>query len=193
MSRDAADTSVCATFTMTDPLIRDSTADDVVPISLIYSHHVMQGTATFEIIPPDADEISRRRNAVLSEDLPFLVAETESVVVGFAYATLYRPRPAHRFTIEDSIYIHPHHLGKGIGRLLLSELIRRCEAGQWRQMIAIIGDSANRASIRLHENAGFRHTGVFESVGWKFGRWLDTVLMQRPLGFGDQSHPNNHV
>lgn len=170
-------------------IIRDSTSADVVPIHLIYEHHVMHGTATFEIIPPDADEITRRRDAVLSEDLPFLVAETDGIVTGYAYATLYRPRPAYRFTIEDSIYIHPDHIGKGIGRLLLSDLIRRCEAGRWRQMIAVIGDSANRASIRLHENAGFRHTGVFQSVGWKFGRWLDTVLMQRPLGSGDQSHP----
>jgi L-amino acid N-acyltransferase YncA len=174
---------------MTDPLLRNSTATDILPISLIYAHHVTHGTATFEIIPPDADEIRRRRDAVLSENLPFLVAETDGVVAGYAYATLYRPRPAYRFTIEDSIYVHPDHLGKGIGRLLLAELIRRCEAGRWRQMIAVIGDSANRASIGLHETAGFRHTGVFESVGWKFGRWLDTVLMQRPLGLGDQSHP----
>jgi len=107
-------------------------------------------------------------------------------VIGYAYASLYRPRPAYRFTIEDSIYIHPDHLRQGIGRLLLGELIRQCESGHWRQMIAVIGDSGNTSSIRLHQELGFQHTGVFRSVGWKFGRWLDTVLMQRSLGVGDE-------
>ena len=172
---------------MSDLLVRNSTAADAVPISLIYAYHVMHGTATFEITPPNTEEIARRREAVLDAGLPFLVAERGDVVAGYAYAGLYRPRPAYRFTIEDSIYIHPDHLRKGIGRRLLTELIKQCELGRWRQMIAVIGDSGNAPSIRLHEDAGFRHTGVFQSVGWKFGRWLDTVLMQRPLGAGDQS------
>jgi len=172
---------------MSDPLIRASTAADVVPISHIYAHHVMHGTATFEITPPTADEIARRRAAVLDEGLPFLVAEFGGEIAGYAYAGLYRPRPAYRYTIEDSIYLHPDHLRKGIGSRLLAELLRQCEVGRWRQMIAVIGDSRNAPSIRLHQNAGFRHTGVFQSVGWKFGRWLDTVLTQRPLGTGNQS------
>ncbi len=171
---------------MTDLLVRGSTEADVADVSLIYSHHVKHGTATFEITPPDAEKIARRRDAVLTEGLPYLVAECRGSIVGYAYASLYRPRPAYRFTIEDSIYLHPDHLGKGIGRLLLTELIGRCERGPWRQMIAVIGDSGNAASVRLHAALGFRHTGVFESVGWKFGRWLDTVLMQRTLGAGDQ-------
>jgi L-amino acid N-acyltransferase YncA len=171
---------------MTDFLVRVSTAEDILPVSLIYAHHVKHGTATFEITPPEADEIARRRNAVLAEGLPFLVAECEGAVAGYAYAGLYRPRPAYRHTIEDSVYVHPEHTRKGLGRLLLTELIVQCELGPWRQMIAIIGDSGNTPSIHLHQALGFRHAGVFRSVGWKFGRWLDTVLMQRPLGVGDQ-------
>ena len=175
-----------STFLMTDILVRGSRAADVPVISQIYSHHVEYGTATFEITPPDTGEVIRRRKTVLTESLPFLVAECEGAVVGYAYASLYRPRPAYRFTLEDSIYIHPGYLRQGIGRVLLSELIRQCESGPWRQMIAVIGDSANAPSVRLHEALGFRHIGVFQSVGWKFGRWLDTVLMQRPLSTGDQ-------
>jgi phosphinothricin acetyltransferase len=171
---------------MTDFLVRGSTAADILPISLIYAHHVKHGTATFEITPPKPREIAKRRDAVLGDGLPFLVAECEGVVAGYAYASLYRPRPAYRFTIEDSIYLHPDHVRKGTGRLLLTEMIRECELGRWRQMIAVIGDSGNAPSIRLHEALGFRHAGVFRSVGWKFGRWLDTVLMQRQLGTGDR-------
>ena len=168
-------------------MVRPSTDADVAAISQIYAHHVLHGTATFEIDPPTAEEISRRRNAVLHAGLPHLVAECAGVVAGFAYAGLYRPRPAYRFTVEDSIYIHPDYLRKGLGRALLMELIRQCELGVWRQMVAVIGDSANTPSIRLHEDAGFLPAGVFHSVGWKFCRWLDTVLMQRPLGAGDHS------
>lgn len=175
---------------MTDILLRPSDASDVLSISAIYAHHVTHGTASFETNPPDADEIARRRNAVLAEGLPYLIAECRGEVAGYAYAGLYRPRPAYRFTVEDSIYIHPDHLRKGLGRLLLAELIRQCESGRWRQMIAVIGDTANTPSIRLHEELGFRHAGVFQSVGWKFGRWLDTVLMQRPLGVGDGGAPH---
>jgi len=175
---------------MSNLVVRGSTAADVPAISEIYAHHVRSGTATFEIVPPDADEIARRRNAMLAESLPYLVAEDRGTVIGYAYASLYRPRPAYRFTIEDSIYMHPDHMRKGVGRLLLTELIRQCEAGRWRQMIAVIGDSGNASSIRLHEALGFRHAGLFRSVGWKLETWLDTVLMQRQLGAGDQDNPS---
>ena len=171
---------------MAELLVRGSTATDILPVTRIYAHHVRHGTATFETTPPEPEEVLRRRNAVLGQNLPYLVAECDGTIAGYAYAALYRPRPAYRFTVEDSIYIHPDFLRKGIGRLLLTELIRNCECGDWRQMIAVIGDSGNTPSIRLHEELGFRHCGVFESVGWKFGRWLDTVLMQRPLGVGGQ-------
>jgi L-amino acid N-acyltransferase YncA len=171
---------------MNDILVRGSTPADILSIASLYAHHVTHGTSTFELTPPDPTEVARRRQTVISEGLPYIVAECQGEVAGYAYATLYRPRPAYRFTIEDSIYIHPDHLRKGIGRLLLSELIDRCELGKWRQMIAVIGDSANSPSIGLHEALGFQHVGIFKSVGWKFGRWLDTVLMQRSLGVGDQ-------
>lgn len=170
-------------------IIRNSSPGDIAAIAQIYAHHVMHGTATFELTAPKGDEMARRRVAVLGEGLPFLVAESRGAIAGYAYAGLYRPRPAYKFTVEDSIYLHPDHLRKGIGRLLLAELIQRCEAGRCRQMIAVIGDSTNTGSIRVHEALGFRHVGVFQSVGWKFGRWLDTVLMQRALGSGDQLEP----
>jgi L-amino acid N-acyltransferase YncA len=169
--------------------IRNSSPGDIAAIAQIYAHHVMHGTATFELTPPKGDEMARRRVAVLGEGLPFLVAERGGAIAGYAYAGLYRPRPAYRFTVEDSIYLHPDHLRKGIGRQLLTELVARCETGRLRQMVAVIGDSANTGSIRVHELLGFRHVGVFQGVGWKFGRWLDTVLMQRSLGSGDQSEP----
>ena len=171
---------------MSEIVVRDSVSSDVCAIARLYGHYVKNGTATFEITPPDEAEIERRRQTVLAEGLPHIVAESYGAIAGYAYAALYRPRPAYRFTVEDSIYIHPTHLRKGIGRLLLAELIARCESGPWRQMVAIIGDSGNTGSIGLHESLGFRHAGVFRSVGWKFNRWLDTVLMQRALGVGDQ-------
>lgn len=172
---------------MSEVLVRPSTGADVLSVCSIYATHVLHGTATFELVPPDEGEIARRRESILKEGLPYLVAEADGAVVGYAYAAPYRPRPAYRHTIEDSIYLHPDAIGKGIGRRLLAELLDQCEQGPWRQMIAVIGDSANAASIGLHRKAGFRAIGVFQSVGWKFGRWLDTVLMQRPLGGGDQS------
>ena len=171
-------------------LVRPSKEADLLQIQQIYAHHVTRGTATFEITPPDVEELKRRRQAIVAESLPYLVAEAEGQITGYAYASRYRPRPAYRFTIEDSIYIHPDHVGKGIGRLLLIELIKQCEQGPWRQMIAVIGDSNNAPSIRLHQALGFRHAGLFQAVGWKFGRWLDTVLMQRALGAGDQTVPD---
>jgi phosphinothricin acetyltransferase len=170
--------------------IRPALECDIPAITAIYAPHVLHGTATFEVEAPDCDEILRRWTEVCSANLPYLVAEVEGSVAGYAYATPYRPRLAYRYTVEDSVYIHPDHLGKGLGRSLLRQLIVECEESGCRQMIAVIGDSANRASIRLHESLGFIHNGTFRSVGWKFDRWLDTVLMQRALGEGDSTLPS---
>jgi phosphinothricin acetyltransferase len=161
--------------------IRDSGDSDIPAITGIYAHHVLHGTASFEIDPPNVDEISRRRSDVLVRGLPYLVAEDEGRVVGYAYAGLYRPRPAYRFTFEDSVYVHHEHLGRGIGATLLSRLIQACRDCGGRQLIAVIGDSENTASIRLHEKSGFQRAGVLRQVGFKFDRWIDSVLMQLPL------------
>jgi L-amino acid N-acyltransferase YncA len=169
--------------------VRDATAEDMAAIQAIYSHHVLHGLATFELVPPTVEEMRARREAVLAAGLPYLAAEQDGVVVGYSYATAYRPRPAYRFTIEDSVYVRHGLGGRGIGSLLLGELIRRCEAGPWRQMIAVIGDSANAGSIALHRRHGFDHAGTLRSVGFKLGRWVDTVQMQRPLGVGNATPP----
>ena len=162
-------------------MIRPALDADIPQIAAIYAHHVLTGLATFEVEPPDAAELARRRAAILERRLPYLVAEIDGTIAGYAYAGPYRPRPAYRFTVEDSVYIRPEQQRKGLGRLLLTELIAQCEAAGCRQMIAVIGDSGNTASIKLHESLGFEHTGILKGVGFKFGRWVDTVLMQRPL------------
>jgi L-amino acid N-acyltransferase YncA len=162
-------------------LIRASQASDVPEIAAIYAHYVRSSTATFETEPPDGDEMTRRRQNVLAHDLPYLVAELGGVIGGFAYAAPYRARPAYRFTVEDSVYVHPEHARKGVGRLLLEEVIAACQRSGRRQMIAVIGGSDNAASIGLHDRLGFRHVGVFRGVGFKFEKWVDTVLMQRDL------------
>lgn len=162
-------------------LVRSATELDVPAITEIYAHHVRHGAATFEIEPPDCVEVERRRVAVLSQGLPYLVAEANGRITGYAYAARYRLRAAYRFTVEDSIYIHPEYRAQGFGRMLLARLIELCNAEGCRQMVAIIGDSSNAASIRLHEGLGFRRVGVLESVGRKFGRWFDVVIMQRAL------------
>ncbi len=162
---------------------------DVPFVAAIYGHHVRTGLASFEIVPPSAEEMAHRRLEVLKRGLPFLVAELAGTVAGYAYASPYRLRPAYRWTLEDSIYIHPDHTRKGIGRLLLQALIAACEAKGYRQMVAIIGDSGNAPSIGLHLAFGFEHAGTLRSAGFKFGRWVDTVLMQRPLGSGDTAPP----
>ncbi|BBK40892.1 N-acetyltransferase [Allostella vacuolata] len=161
--------------------VRDSADGDLPRLHAIYSHHVLHGLASFEEAPPDLAEMVRRRAEVLRQGLPYLVAELDGAIVGYAYASPYRTRSAYRFTVENSIYLAPDRAGQGLGGTLLAALIRRCEAGPWRQMVAVIGDSANRPSIRLHERMGFRPVGVLERVGFKFGRWVDSVLMQRPL------------
>jgi phosphinothricin acetyltransferase len=170
-------------------MIRDSREDDMVKIQSIYRYHVLHGAASFEEEPPSVNELRRRRADVLRRGLPYLVAELEGEIVGYSYATLYRSRSAYRFTIENSVYVHHEFSRRGIGRALLTELIRRCEAGNWRQMVAVIGDTGNIASISLHEVLGFRLVGTLRAVGYKFGGWVDTVLMQRALGAGDATLP----
>jgi L-amino acid N-acyltransferase YncA len=167
------------------PLIRPSTAADLGAITAIYADAVRHGTGTFELDPPDEAEIAGRRDDVTAKGLPWLVAQDEQRVLGFAYANHFRPRRAYRFCLEDSIYLDADARGRGIGKLLLAELIGRCEARGARQMLAVIGDSANAGSIGIHAALGFAHTGLLKSAGWKFGRWLDVVLMQRALGSGD--------
>ena len=171
------------------PIIRASREADVARITEIYDHHVRHGTASFEIEPPDAAEIARRRAGVLDQGLPYLVAEIDGRVVGYAYAGPWRPRPAYRWSVENSIYIDHNVTRSGLGRLLLPALIEHCTAAGRRQMVAVIGDSAHLPSIRLHEAFGFRHVGTLQNIGFKFGRWLDSVLMQRPLGPGADTVP----
>lgn len=166
-------------------LIRPSTPEDLPAITAIYGDAVLTGTGTFELDSPDLAEMTRRRDDVLSKGLPWLVAERNGQVLGYAYANHFRPRRAYRFCLEDSIYLARDARGQGVGRVLLAELLGRCEALGARQMLAVIGDSANAGSIGLHAAAGFAHTGVLKASGWKFGRWLDVVLMQRALGPGD--------
>jgi len=165
-------------------VVRQSTPADLNAIRDIYALAVTEGTATFELEAPDWAEMARRRDEVLAKGLPWLVAEQSGRVLGYAYASHFRPRPAYRFSVEDSIYLLPEAQGRGIGRLLLAELLARCQAAGARQMLAVIGDSANLGSIGVHRALGFEPCGKLLSVGWKFGRWLDVVLMQRPLGAG---------
>jgi phosphinothricin acetyltransferase len=174
---------------MADVLIRDAGEGDMAAVQGIYARHVLTGLATFEEDPPSAEELLARRRAIVAQGLPYLAAELDGRVVGYAYAGPYRTRPAYRYAIEDSVYVEEGLGGRGIGRALLAALVARCEAGPWRQMIAVIGDSGNAASIAVHRSVGFAHIGTFRSVGFKFGRWVDTVLMQRPLGDGDRTLP----
>jgi phosphinothricin acetyltransferase len=171
------------------PAIRAATPADAEAIAAIYAHHVLHGTATFEEVPPEPAEIARRQAEIAGRGLPYLVAESGGRVLGYAYAGPLRPRSAYRFTLEDSIYLDPVATGRGLGRRLLDRLIADCTAHGARQLVAVIGDSANAASVALHARAGFRHVGTLRSVGFKFGRWLDTVQMQRPLGDGDATMP----
>lgn len=170
-------------------VIRDSLEADVAAIQSIYAHHVLHGTATFEEVPPPAGEMARRRAEIVARRLPHLVAEEEGRVIGFGYAGTYRPRSAYRFTVEDSVYLEKDAIGRGVGGVLLAALMSRAEALGMRQMIAVIGDSANTSSVRVHERHGFRTVGTLKNVGVKFGRWLDTVIMQRALGPGGETDP----
>jgi L-amino acid N-acyltransferase YncA len=169
--------------------IRDSQDSDVPAIAAIYAHHVLHGVASFETEPPSIAEMIRRRADILAKGFPYLIAEQDGAILGYAYAGPYRPRAAYRDTVENSIYLRPDAAGHGIGRQLLPALVTACESRDLRQMIAVVGDSGNHASIRLHERCGFRLVGVLEAVGYKHGRWLDSVLLQRRLGCGDTALP----
>lgn len=171
------------------PAIRPARPADVPRIVAIYRPHVLAGLSTFEVEPPDAGEMARRLSDVVSRGMPYLVAEAEGVVAGYAYANTYRARPAYRHTVEDSIYVEDAYAGRGIGRALLDALVRECSARGFRRMVAVIGDSANTASIALHRSCGFEPAGILPAVGWKLGRWVDSVLMHRALGDGADSPP----
>ncbi len=170
-------------------VVRAATAADIPAITAIYDHAVRHGTASFELDPPDAADMARRRQTLVDGGFPYLVAEADGTVAGYAYAGPYRPRPAYRWSVEDSVYVAPAMHGRGIGQTLLGELIGEAERRGFRQMIAVIGGSAQTPSIALHRAAGFRLIGTIEHVGHKFGRWLDTVLMQRALGPGASKPP----
>ncbi len=169
--------------------IRACAEKDMRAITEIYAHHVRHSPATFELDPPSLEEMTSRRRAILEGGYVYLVAEADSAIVGYAYVTTYRSRPAYRFTVENSVYVRAGHEGRGIGLRLMRALLAECETKPFRQMIAVIGDSADRASIELHTRLGFRMIGTFRSVGFKFGRWLDSVLMQKELGAGDRTPP----
>jgi L-amino acid N-acyltransferase YncA len=172
------------------PLIRPSRDEDLDAITRIYGHHVLHGTGTFETTPPTLADMTARRADVLAKGLPWLVAEEGGQVLGFAYGNWFKPRPAYRFSVEDSIYMDPAAHRKGLGRALLAELLAVLERTGTRKVMAVIGDSANAGSIGVHKALGFEPVGVVQSCGWKFDRWLDIVLMQKTLGAGDSTPPD---
>jgi phosphinothricin acetyltransferase len=171
------------------PHIRASRGEDIAAITAIYAHHVLHGTGTFETEPPTEADMAARRADVLGRGLPYLVAERDGQVLGFAYCNWFKPRPAYRFSAEDSIYVADAARGMGIGRKLLDALVQAAEAAGVRKLLAVIGDSANAGSVGVHSAAGFTHIGVMRSVGWKFGAWRDVVLMEKALGAGDTTSP----
>ena len=177
----------------TSCLIRHSRSGDIAAITAIYTHHVLHGTGTFEIDPPTRDDMAARRDDVLARGLPYLVAEQAGQVVGFAYCNWFKPRPAYRFSAEDSIYLAPDTHGRGLGRALLAELIAQAHNAGLRKLIAVIGDSANTGSVGVHRSAGFTPVGVLKACGWKFERWLDAVLMEKALGVGDSLPPEKQA
>lgn len=170
-------------------LIRPSQTEDIPAIAAIYAHHVLHGTGTFEIDPPSPNDMAQRRLDVLAKGLPYLVAAKGDQVMGFAYCNWFKPRPAYRFSAEDSIYLADEAMGQGLGRALLAELMAQAEKAGVRKLIAVIGDSANHGSIGVHRSAGFSMVGVLKSCGWKFDQWLDVVMMDKALGLGDTSAP----
>ncbi len=171
------------------PLIRPSREQDAPALTAIYAHHVLHGTGTFEIEPPSLQDMVTRRADVLSKGLPYLVLEHDGIVLGFAYCNWFKPRPAYRFSAEDSIYLAPGSSGKGWGRLLLTELAAHAQRTGVRKLLAVIGDSANASSIGLHRSVGFTQVGVLSACGWKFNRWLDIVLMEMAIGEGSSTAP----
>lgn len=169
--------------------IRPAVDSDLAAIAAIYAHHVLHGTGTFETTPPTEQEMAVRRADVLAKGLPYLVLESEGGVQGFAYCNWFKPRPAYRFSAEDSIYLAANAAGKGWGKLLLVELMAQAERAGVRKLIAVIGDSANAGSVGVHRSCGFEHAGTLTSCGWKFNQWLDVVLMQRFIGHGNEGSP----
>lgn len=169
--------------------IRDATLADMPAVQALYAHYVLHELATFELIPPTLEEMCSRRQAIHESGLPYLVAQIGHEVVGYAYAATYRPRPAYRYTVEDSVYLSPNHKGMGLGAALLGEVIRRCEQGPWRQMVAVITQGGTAGSAELHQKMGFLEVGRMPNVGYKFNRWVGTLIMQRALGEGGNSSP----
>jgi phosphinothricin acetyltransferase len=169
--------------------VRPAGPQDLPAIQAIYAHHVLTGLASFEEVAPAVEELRRRHDEVVSRGLPWLVADLGGTVAGYGYCAPYRARSAYRYALEDSVYVRQDVVGRGVGSALLAELLRRCEALGYRQVVAVIGDSANLASVKLHAAFGFVRVGTLRSVGFKFGRWVDSVLMQRPLGPGDGMAP----
>ena len=174
-------------------IVRSAAAQDLPAIQSIYGHHVLHGLASFEEAPPPLEEMRRRYEDVVAHGLPYLAAEDKGEVLGYGYCTLYRTRSAYRYTLEDSIYVKEGLQGQGIGKALLGDLIARCASLNYRQIVAVIGDSANAGSIKLHAGLGFVRVGVLRSTGYKFGRWVDSVYMQLPIGGGDMSPPEGGV
>jgi len=169
--------------------LRHAEAADLTAIAAIYGHHVRHGLASFEVDPPSAQEMQARFEAIVNAGYPYLVAEEGGRLIGYAYASSYRTRPAYRYSVEDSVYVAPDAIGRGIGKRLLRQLIDECAQRGFRQMLAVIGDSANAPSIELHRACGFERVGLLTSIGFKFNRWVDSVLMQRALGDGDRTTP----
>ncbi|MHB1248353.1 MAG: GNAT family N-acetyltransferase [Polaromonas sp.] len=170
-------------------LIRPSRDEDISALTAIYAHHVLHGTGTFETAPPSVADMTARRADVLSKGLPYLIAEHNGKIAGFAYCNWFKPRPAYRYSVEDSIYLGPDLHRKGLGRALLAEMLARCEAVGIRKVMAIIGDSANAGSIGVHRALGFTQVGIIASCGWKFGAWRDIVIMEKTIGAGDTQPP----
>jgi len=169
--------------------IREITEADIPAIQRIYAYHVEHGIATFEMAPPSEEEMLSRYHRIRAEGMPYLAACDGDRLLGYCYVSTFRPRPAYRFAVEDSIYLSPDEQGRGIGRQLLQALISRCEAGPWRQMVAVISGEGSEASVALHKRLGFVHSGNLRDVGFKHGRWIDTILMQRALGLGSDTPP----
>ena len=170
--------------------IRDACLADMPAVQALYAHYVLHELATFELVPPTVEEMCARRQAILESGLPYLVAQIDQEIVGYAYVASYRPRPAYRYTVEDSVYLSPNHKGMGLGAALLGEVIRRCEQGPWRQMVAVITQGGIAGSAELHRKLGFLEVGRMPNVGYKFNRWVGTLIMQRALGEGDNSSPD---
>ncbi len=171
------------------PTIRPSQAQDITAITSLYAHHVLNGTGSFELDPPSVDEMMARRADVLAKGLPYLVAIEGDFLVGFAYCNWFKPRPAYRYSAEDSIYLAADVQGRGLARAMLAELVEQARRAGVRKLIAVIGDSANTGSVAVHQSVGFAHVGTLKAVGWKFNQWRDVVLMDKAIGPGHASAP----